>query len=307
MSVLFFAPIPRVALWGGSSVKRIFNYQDFSDQVGQAWAFSGLQEASNLCLSAPYEGKSLRELWENNQALFGHQKGEFPLIISLVAPEEDLSIQVHPDDAYAKKIGFPTGKNEAWYFIKPPTSGQIVYGHKAKDKTEMDDYVQNEAWYELIDHLDVKEKDFVYLPAGMLHALQKGSVVYEIQEATDVTYRFFDYNRKDADGNARELHLEQALACVRYGELDTIEAPVVSGAKTTYVANHAFTVTKLDVSGMLQFQDFVYQLATVVAGKGRVDGIDVEVGSNFLIPVNEPVIFTGEMTVMMTTKAGETQ
>ncbi|MCL2560453.1 MAG: mannose-6-phosphate isomerase [Turicibacter sp.] len=302
MSVLFFKPIPRIAVWGKNHVKHYFGYDDFPGSVGQAWAFSGLAEASNLCLTAPYNGKTLHQLWEENQALFGHKKGEFPLIISLVAPEDDLSIQVHPDAVQAQKIGFSMGKNEAWYFMEPPTSGQIVYGHHAKDPEDMDTYIKKEQWEQLIDYLPVKQNDFVYLPAGILHALQKGSIVYEIQQATDITYRFFDYHRKDDEGNERELHVEQALACVSYGEIKNTDTRVVEGNKTTYITNDSFTVAKLEINGKQTFQDDNYQLATVIAGTGEVAGTAVTVGSNFLIPTKTEVIFDGKMTVMMTTR-----
>ena len=92
----------------------------------------------------------------------------------------------------------------------------IVYGHHAKDEKELRKYIQEDRWDELIKHLDVHPGDFVYLPAGLLHALKKGSIVYEIQQATDITYRFYDYHRKDAAGNERELHLEQAIDCLSY-------------------------------------------------------------------------------------------
>jgi len=305
VSVLFFKPIPKVTVWGDDHVKNYFGYHDFPDSVGQAWVFSGIVGDANFCLTEPYNGKSLYELWENHQHLFGYKKGDFPLIISLVGPEDDLSIQVHPDAYQAKKSGFSMGKNEAWYFINPPISGQIVYGHHANNPEEMDVYIKNEQWLKLIDYLPVKKEDFVYLPAGILHSLQKGSIVYEIQQATDVTYRFFDYDRKDEQGRTRKLHLEQALECVSYGKIENIDSAVVDGNKTTYIANDSFTTAKWEIVDELIFKDENYQLVTVIAGDGDVDGVRVDVGSNFLIPVNTEVIFNGNMIVMMTTKEGE--
>ena len=305
MSVLFFKPIPKVTVWGDDHVKNYFGYDDFPNDVGQAWVFSGIASDANYCLTAPYKGKDLHELWKNHQELFGNKKGEFPLIISLVGPEEDLSIQVHPDEIQAQKIGYSMGKNEAWYFIEPPSNGQIVYGHHAKNPEEMDGYIKDEQWLSLIDYLPVKKEDFVYLPAGILHALQKGSMVYEIQQATDVTYRFFDYHRKDEQGKTRELHLEQALACVSYEKPENNFAVMVDRNKTTYIANDSFTVSKWEITDTLIFKDENYQLATVIAGMGNVNGESVKVGSNFLIPVNTEVIFKGSMIVMMTTKEGE--
>ena len=302
MTILFFKPIPKVTVWGVNHVKNYFGYADFPDHVGQAWVFSGQPTEANGCLTPPYKGKNLHELWRDHQELFGYQTGEFPLIISLVAPDDDLSIQVHPDEGEAKKIGFSMGKNEAWYFIQPPTTGKIVYGHHAQNPEEMEIYIQNQHWMELIDYLPVKKEDFVYLPAGLLHALQKGSIVYEIQQATDVTYRFFDYHRKDENNQERELHLEQALECVTYDKIKNDHLASTNGGRTTYIDNDSFTVIKLEIAGQFVFKDEDYQLATVIHGRGEVNSISVQVGSNFLIPVQTEAVFNGKMVVMMTTK-----
>lgn len=308
MSVLFFKPIARKALWGKTLVRDYFNYNDFPDGVGQAWAFSGQKDNSTVCKSEPYVGKTLYELWHNNKELFGNKTGEFPLIISLVAPQEDLSIQVHPNEEYAKKIGYESGKNEAWYFIESAKNASIVYGHIAKNKDDIYKYINNEEWDKLVCHLKVNEGDFVYLPAGLLHALKAGNIVYEIQQATDITYRFFDYHRKDNNGNERELQLEQAIDCLSYDK-DMMKTKVNKKVikdknwnKTTYISNHSFTVTKLEVLDKCNFSDNNYQLATVVKGNGKVDNQIISVGDNFLIPINNKVEFIGNMTIMMTTK-----
>lgn len=308
MSVLFFKPIARPAIWGHTLVKDYFGYNEFPEGIGQSWSFSAQKDASTQCVSEPYKGKTLLDLWENNQELFGHPDEEFPVIISLVGPEDDLSIQVHPNDEYAKKIGFTSGKNEAWYFIESKGGSRIVYGHNAKDEKDLYNYIDNDKWDELIRYLDVHTDDFVYLPAGLLHALKKGSIVYEIQQATDITYRFYDYHRKDEQGNERELHLEQAINCLSYdledmkNNISPIETRLQNGTQTVYISNDSFTVTKLEITGENKYICENYQLATVVKGSGSVDGQDIKIGDSFLIPVNNEVILDGQMIIMMTTK-----
>lgn len=174
MGVLFFKPIPRLAIWGHTLVKDYFGYHDFPDGVGQAWSFSCQKGASNICETAPYQGKTLLELWQEHQELFGHPNEQFPVIISLVGPEDDLSIQVHPDVKAALKLGYQAGKNEAWYFIEAEPGAKIVYGHNAKDEADLTHYIKEEQWDKLIRHLEVHPDDFVYLPAGLLHALKRG-------------------------------------------------------------------------------------------------------------------------------------
>ena len=308
MGVLFFKPIARPAIWGHTLVRDFFGYDDFPEGIGQSWSFSAQEGASTVCLSDPYKGKTLLELWKDHQELFGHPGEEFPVIISLVGPEDDLSIQVHPDDEHAKKVGFPCGKNEAWYFIQSEESANIVYGHNAKDKEELQKYVDEDRWDDLIRHLDVHTDDFVYLPAGLLHALRKGNVVYEIQQSTDITYRFYDYHRKDAQGNERELHLDKAIDCLSYNPEDMKNniSPVVTNwdhiTQTVYISNDSFTVTKLEVNGTSSYVHDNYQLATVVKGEGTVDGTHIKVGDNFIIPTGCKVELDGTMTIMMTTK-----
>lgn len=307
-NILFFKPIPRPAIWGHTLVKDYFGYDDFPDGIGQSWSFSAQKDASTICISEPFQGKTLLELWENHQELFGHPGEEFPVIISLVAPEDDLSIQVHPDAKHAKKKGFSSGKNEAWYFIEAKEGANIVYGHHAKDEADLRHYIQENRWDELIKHLDVHQDDFVYLPAGLLHALRKGSIVYEIQQATDITYRFYDYHRQDENGQERELHLEEAIDCLSYDphDMENHIEPVIEKkdglTKTVFISNDSFTVTRLEIEESGRFQDDNYQLATVIKGHGKANDIDIKLGDNFLIPKGLEVQFAGKMTIMMTTK-----
>ncbi len=229
------------------------------------------------------------------------------MIISLLAPEDDLSIQVHPDDDYASTLGLEHGKNEAWYFIESKPNSSIVYGHNAADLQEMTEYVAKGKWNELIRVLPVTTDDFVYLPAGLLHAMKKGSIVYEIQQATDITYRFYDYDRHDNKGHKRKLHLSDALACLSYDQM-ALENPLTPMLKkrdgyeeTVFIDNDSFTVIKLDIKSECHYKSRNYQLATVVKGAGWVDGCPVEVGTNFLIPVNTKVVIAGNLIVMLAT------
>ena len=141
MGVLFFKAIPRPAIWGHTKVRDFFGYDDFPEGIGQSWSFSAQdgEGLSTVCIKGGFKGKTLKELWEKHQELFGHPGEDFPVIISLVGPEDDLSIQVHPDDEHAQKIGYKRGKNEAWFFIESDPGASIVYGQKTKNKEELQD------------------------------------------------------------------------------------------------------------------------------------------------------------------------
>ena len=306
--ILFFKPIPRYTIWGGKTCNNYFNTSDiFEDGVGQLWAFSAQKEDSTVCTSAPFEGKTLLELWQDNPGLFGNHAGEdFPLIISLVAPEDDLSLQVHPDSDYAgKKLGLSMGKNEAWYFISTDNSS-IVYGQNAGSREELESLIAQDRWDDIPVTVPMHDGDFVYIPAGFMHAMGKNNIVYEIQQSTDVTYRFYDYKRKDKNGNERKLDLQEALDCIHFEENPVLPEPEIVHCEgftlTEFIRNSSFTVTRLEAIGRAEYKTEVYQLATVVKGEGFADGCPVKPGSSFLIPVGECVLLEGSMTLMMTTK-----
>lgn len=303
--ILFFEPIPRYTIWGGKACNTYFNCTDrFEDGVGQIWAFAAQENGSTVCSTAPYEGKTLADLWKTEPALFGCDTGRtFPLIISLVAPEDDLSLQVHPDATYAKEqLGLSMGKNEAWYFMKGTS---IVYGLKTSDRAETQTLIDEGRWSDIPITRPMKDGEFVYIPAGMMHAMGKDNIVYEIQQSTDITYRFYDYDRVDKNGNKRPLDLNEAMDCLHYEEAPEAAEPVITTwenlVKTVFISNDSFTVTRLEVSGACAYSDTTYQLATVVVGEGTADGIAVRPGSSFLIPVGESVQLDGTMTIMMTT------
>ena len=303
MSLYFTQPIARPAIWGGDRLARRFGYQDMTDRIGQAWAFSGQRDNESPLRDSP---GTLGDLWREQPELFQSRYAEFPFIISLVAPVEDLSIQIHPNDTLAQRAGYPCGKNEAWVFLQKPDSGAIVYGQHAADAAQLQAMVAHEQWEALIGHLPVAEGDFVYVPAGMLHALTGGCVAYEIQQATDVTYRFYDYHRTDAQGRERPLHVEQAMACVDFALGAQNAAPfrqlltVPNVGITTYLQNDFFCIRRLAFHGEQTLRFPGYQLVTVAEGTGEANGQEIHVGDSFLLPANEPLTVCGSVTLMTT-------
>lgn len=306
--LIFLDSIPRNAIWGGTLLKEYFHYESFGNQVGQSWSFSAQKGASNFIINGRYKGKTLADLWEQHPELFKSGLKEFPFIISLVAPMDDLSIQVHPDSEYARKKGFMTGKNEAWYFIRTKEQSSIVYGHHAENETQLHKYIDDNKWDALVDIKPVQTGDFVYIPAGTLHALKKGNIVYEVQQAADITYRFYDYGRTDRNGNRRELHLKDAIACLSYGKTaDNRKEQVIcendSCRMTCYHNDENFCITKLEITGMTDICFENYQLATVVQGSGIVEGTRVSIGESFFIPAGYGnIILDGDMELMLTSE-----
>ena len=310
MGVLFFKAIPRPAIWGHTKVRDFFGYDDFPEGIGQSWSFSAQdgEGLSTVCINGGFKGKTLKELWEKHQELFGHPGEDFPVIISLVGPEDDLSIQVHPDDEHAQKIGYKRGKNEAWFFIESDPGASIVYGQKTKNKEELQEMINQDKWDDIYKKYPVADGDFVYLPAGCLHAMGKGNVVYEIQQSTDVTYRFYDYHRKDKDGNERELHVQQSIdvTTVPYQPYDIenqVEETIENGKRKELVSSNYLTLNKYDMIGYNKVKnDKPFQLVSIIEGKGTVEGKEVKKGDHFVVCSDQKEVdFDGCMTVMICT------
>lgn len=307
MTVLFFAAIARHAVWGNTLVKNYFGYHDMPNGTGQTWAFSTNAKGSNLCLTEPFKGISLHDLWWDHQELFHREGKSFPVIISLVGPEENLSVQIHPNARRAAQIGCSMGKNEAWYFLDCIPDAEIVYGHNAENEKEFRQMAKKNQWNSLLRHLPVKKDDFVYTPAGTVHGVGRGCVTYEIQQSTDITYRLYDYHRLDTDGKERPINFEEGVCCItsypqKYKELPpSVVKSEDGGDETVLISNDSFTVTRIRVHGNYSFHDENYQLATAVKGTGKVNSITISIGDSFLIPCNEPVVFEGnDLMIMMT-------
>lgn len=307
MSLLRFKPLPKQTLWGGDTVKNFWHYDWMPEKVGQAWAFAAQENESNECISGKYKGMTLKEIWEQHSELFGNTDRTFPVIVSMLGPVKKLSIQVHPTDEFAKRDGYPYGKNEIWYFFDAEPGAKIVFGHNAKNEADLRKYISEDKWEELINHLDVHPGDTVYIPAGILHACCENVCVYEVQQSTDLTYRFYDYKRPDANGNLRELHVEKAIETLNYNQSEMVNKAnpksemIGTACLTTLIDNLSFTVKKLEVKDTCTVPAGPYELVSIAKGKGFANGGHVEVGDHFLLPKDTELKLEGEMLVMMTT------
>jgi len=310
MSIYFASPIAKSSLWGGKTLRQYFNYpEDFGDDVGQAWLFSTQEGASNVLRGGGYDGRTLRELWQEQPQLFNSRYDEFPFIISFLVPEDDLSIQVHPDKKHAAAVGNGFGKTEAWVLLQAGPGATVVYDHVASDEAQLRSMIAAGQWDELVCRQPVHRDDVVFVPAGTLHALGKQTIAYEIAQAADITYRFYDYDRADAKGNKRPLQLEEAIACLSYDHDPERAHPAQQVIRhenmvETICLNNDYFITRrieCDGAGVLDYPG--YQLATVVAGKGTVGGESVFIGDNFLIPDGEKPVIEGRLTLLLSSEA----
>ena len=214
--VLFlFAPL-KERIWGSTYFKNQLNITD-QDSIGEMWSCSGYEGSDSIIENGDFKGETLSSLFKNHKELFNNSKlNEFPILVKLIATSDDLSVQVHPDDKYAREVENQLGKTEGWLILDADSSSNIVVGHRAKNKEELIKYVENDDYENLLIKRNVKKGDFFPIPSGTIHALGKGIVLLEVQQSSDVTYRFYDYHRKDKNGNERELHVQKAIDVTDY-------------------------------------------------------------------------------------------
>ncbi|WP_324028338.1 mannose-6-phosphate isomerase [Maribacter sp. BPC-D8] len=227
MHPLKFRPILKERLWGGTKLKEVFGKPIESDITGESWELSTVKGDISVVANGSLAGKSLQDLIESNaEELLGKSVverfgKEFPILIKFIDAKQDLSIQLHPNDALAKERHNSFGKTEMWYIMDADPKAELIVGfNKDVTKEEYAESIDNDTLLDLLNYEEVKEGDTFFINTGKIHAIGAGVMLAEIQQTSDVTYRVFDFNRKDKDGNLRELHTELALDAVDYEKKD---------------------------------------------------------------------------------------
>ncbi|MEQ6388061.1 mannose-6-phosphate isomerase, class I [Bacillaceae bacterium S4-13-58] len=290
---LFFEPVFKERIWGGEQL-RSFGYEIPSDQTGECWAFAAHSNGQSVVKNGEYKGLTLGELWKNKRELFGNMEGDrFPLLTKILDAAQDLSVQVHPDDEYGLKHEGDLGKTECWYIIDCKENAEIVYGHTAKTREELAAMIQEGKWDELLTKVPVKPGDFYFVPSGTVHAIGEGIVILETQQNSDTTYRVYDYDRRDNEGNQRKLHIEQSIAVTTVPFVKPEIKPVVKTSGdmkiTTFVESDHFTVHKWELEGNAKMnQNLTFQLVSVIEGTGSLikdkDQFKFKKGDHFMLP-----------------------
>lgn len=223
MQPLFFKPLLKSTLWGGNKIIPFKGLDIRQENVGESWELSGVKGNESVIASGVYERLTISEVIRHEKAnLLGHENyerfgDEFPLLIKFIDACQDLSIQVHPDDETARRQGRSRGKTEMWYLMECDKDAHLRSGLKAKiTPEEYKAMVADDTICDAIADYAVKEADCFFLPAGRIHSIGAGCFLAEIQQTSDVTYRIYDFKRRDKDGNMRELHTEEAAESIDY-------------------------------------------------------------------------------------------
>ena len=312
-----FEPLLKQTLWGGSKIIPFKHLDAQLENVGESWEISGVSGNETIVANGQYKGMSLNQLvrelkgslvGEENYQRFGD---EFPLLIKFIDACQDLSIQVHPTDEIAHRQGKSRGKTEMWYTLESAPGAQLYNGLKQQITPEQyKEMVADDTITDALARYEVKEGDVFFIPAGRIHAIGAGCFVAEIQQTSDVTYRIYDFKRKDKNGNYRELHTQLASESIDYTVLDNYRTDYepVKNEGTQVVTCPYFTTAVYDLDEPMtldysELDSFVILIA--VKGGGQLisegEGMSFQMGDTVLLPAT-----TKEVKVEGTVKFLET-
>lgn len=312
-----FEPLLKQTLWGGDKIIPFKHLNAKMENVGESWEISGVKGNETVIANGEYKGMHLNELvreqkgklvGEANYQRFGD---EFPLLIKFIDAQQDLSIQVHPTDEIAHKQGKSRGKTEMWYALEPTPGAQLYNGLKQQITPEQyKDMVENDTITDALARYEVREGDVFFIPAGRIHAIGAGCFVAEIQQTSDVTYRIYDFKRKDKNGNYRELHTKEAAESINFTVLPNYRAEYtptknegIQVATCPYFTTAVYDLTEPMTLDYSELDSFVILIGVKGEGKLICEGQEMsfQTGDTVLIPAT-----TKEIRVEGTVKFLET-
>ena len=291
---LFIQPVLQEKIWGGTKLRDIYGYDIPSDHTGECWAISAHPDGTGAVENGTYAGTQLDVLYAEHPELFENPTSPvFPLLTKIIDAAEALSVQVHPDDAYGLKHEGELGKTECWYIIDADDDAEIIYGHNAQTKEQFSEMVAAGDWEGLLRHVKVKKGDFFFVPSGTIHAIGGGITILETQQSSNTTYRVYDFDRKDDQGNTRDLHIQQSIDVSMIPHKDPanhFETSTVDGnTVTTFIESDYFTVYKWNILSELAFKKTApYTLGSVIEGSGSLTVAGkvypLHKGDHFILP-----------------------
>jgi mannose-6-phosphate isomerase len=283
---LTFNPIFMERIWGGRRLETEFSKQlPPRIRIGESWELVDRLEAQSVVARGPLKGKTLHELWmEHRQEVFGRVPGSprFPLLVKLLDAREKLSLQVHPPENVAAKLG-GEAKTEFWYVAAAEPGAELYVGLKERmNREQFEAVLRSGTVAEHVHTLRVKAGDAMFLPAGRFHAVGAGNLLVEIQQNSDTTYRVFDWNRLDDTGKPRQLHIEQALESI---DFDDVAPRLVQAKGEGLVRHELFEVEKWNLDAPREIApNGQFAVVCCLTGKLRCVDLDLAPGEFFLVP-----------------------
>jgi len=293
-----FFPIIKERIWGGTKLQEFLNKTLEIHNAGESWEISNVSNSVSIANNGVLKGKSLSEiidlypeeiLGKKVMSIYGK---EFPLLFKFLDSKHDLSIQLHPNGALAKKRHNSFGKTEMWYVLQADKDARIVVGFKENStQKEYLRHLEDKTVVSLLDEIPVKKGDVFLLETGTIHAIGAGILIAEIQQTSDVTYRIYDWDRVDAEGKERELHTDLALDAINYNKVESkIDYPIIGNKKNSIVENTYFTTNIIPLDGIYEWDKTKDVFTVLMCTEGSFSlTIDNEVfyykkGDTVLIP-----------------------
>lgn len=301
MYILKLSPVFKDYLWGGTRLREDFGYQSDLPKIAEAWVLSCHKDGQSIVVNGQYQGlgleEALRSMGEGAAGTNAKRFPYFPVLIKLIDAKDNLSVQVHPDNDYARRVEHEFGKTEAWYVLDCEEDASLIYGFKEKISSE--DFrksIEDNMLLDVLNTVPVKKGDLFFIEAGTVHAIGKGVLIAEIQQNSNSTYRVYDYNRLGADGKPRELHVNKAVdVSVTEPPRHAVKpqgAPIRKDGytQTLLVKCDLFQVTRYELTKGLELNadeaSFISLL--VVEGSGVICGSPEELsfqkGDSFFVP-----------------------
>lgn len=302
MYPLKFEPILKQTLWGGEKIIPFKHLNETLSNVGESWEVSAVEGSESVVANGLEKGMTLPEMvrrykeelvGEANYARFGEK---FPLLIKFIDAKLDLSIQVHPDDALAKKRHNSFGKNEMWYVISADPGAKLISGFSQEiTPKEYKERVHDGTFAEVLQSCAIQPGDVFYVPAGRVHGIGAGAFVAEIQQTSDITYRIYDYNRKDKNGKTRELHTAQAVDAINFADVqddfrtayDHVQNEPVEVVACPYFTTSVYDMTEeitCDYSELDSFVIFICVEGSCRLTDNENNEISLQAGETVLLP-----------------------
>ena len=306
--LIFLKPVLKERIWGGTRLRTEWGYDsDLPGALGECWAVSCNGQADCEVLGGRYRGRHLSELWKKCPELFGGEtKGDFPLLVKIIDAGEDLSVQVHPDDAYAQAHGGGNGKWECWYILDCPEHAELIAGSHATCRDELEQMIREGAWDTLLNRVPIRKGDFLRVDPGTLHAITAGVELLEVQQNSDITYRIYDYGRRQ-NGKLRELHLSDGVEVTRVPycitSADVIHTDPQENVPQLLADTPQYRMWTIAVNGTSapKIKSERFLIGNVLDGNGTIDGMEVRKGMHFIVPGGYmPAQLEGRMRVNLT-------
>lgn len=295
--MLILTPFSAPRIWG---TERLREYGADKSTTGSVYSVAGTDQLDVVAIDTVNgDQSSLKTIVQSNPERFGLLPGEeYPIIVDMLGADADLSIQVHPTDQFARSQGLNYGKSESWVFLTAPTSGTVYSGlRNPQYKVQPDEFRSHPLT--IVDEQPVEIGDYAFVPSGTVHAIRAGSLVYEIQQSTDITYRLYDYNRPGLNGQPRALDVEDALQNV----VTTSKVQIQHWGATASVTEAAYHLSKLTISGKYDYvaPAGVATSVTVVAGAITVGDHTIHQGGSIIVPPGERTAIQGSATIIAAT------